>query len=381
MGRKIIPIAIVILIAGSAGFYFLQQFAVDVNPKPVTRSVATTMPAVATTTLTDLATTTAKELPAEPATPTSSIAKISIAPPPIPLTTPPVSQITLRDITAKSLVGLFCHYKITDPSLVATYGDSNGEYIAKGSGVIINPQGYILTAKHIVDQQWTAWAYGSTGSDLALEQNSELNYCEVGLPTTDNLPTVSDIKSINPSITLPNPFPYVATAYFEPKQGTMSDDEYRTSDFAIMKITRAPDNCATFNFCTLPAAFPYNPVIFSRMPDEGIMDGLLNFGYPGELINTSESTFHDFYLKGSVGTLTKYYGGDAYFKDEPFNFEWSASDVLPGRSGSPIFWDGYVVGVEYGLNVNDKTIDYAIGLPAIYKILDENKLGDLLYTQ
>jgi len=30
---------------------------------------------------------------------------------------------------------------------------------ARGSGVIVDPQGYILTAKHVVDPKWTSWAY------------------------------------------------------------------------------------------------------------------------------------------------------------------------------------------------------------------------------
>lgn len=76
----------------------------------------------------------------------------------------------------------------------------------------------------------------------------------------------------------------------------------------------------------------------------------------------------------------QYYGGDQYFKNEPFDFSWSAIDVLPGRSGSPVFWNGYVIGIEDSDAVNNITSDYAIGLPAIEQILNDNGLGSVLAT-
>jgi hypothetical protein len=70
--------------------------------------------------------------------------------------------------------------------------------------------------------------------------------------------------------------------------------------------------------------------------------------------------------------------GDKYFKDKPFLFKWQASDVLPGRSGSPIYWQGYVVGIDVSESTNNSTMDYAVGMPVIADILRNNGMGDVL---
>lgn len=267
------------------------------------------------------------------------------------------------NIAEQSLVALLCYY-------------SDGS-VSRGSGVVVNPQGYILTAKHIVDPSWTSWAYGTA------PRNATLNYCEVGIPPPNTLPTVQEIQSVNPSIAVsPSMFPLDATLYFEPSQGSLSNNEYRVLDFAVLKISKPSENCASYNLCTLPTVYPYNPVYYAAKPDTVSYNQVINFGYPGEAITTSTSqNFETFNLKGAVGRLVQYYGGDQYFKNQLLDFSWSAIDVIPGRSGSPVFWHGYVVGIEDSGAAQNVTNDYAIGLPAIEQILKNSGLGNILATQ
>ncbi len=200
----------------------------------------------------------------------------------------PASQATLPpgNIAEQSLVALLCHY-------------SDGS-MARGSGVIVDPQGYILTAKHMVDPQWTSWAYG------AAPTNAALDYCEVGVPPPATLPTAQALQAYGSSISVTQPFPFIATLTFEPSQGQMSDNEYRQLDFAVLKITRPLNNCAAYNFCTLPTTYPYSPVYYAGTPNTTSLNQLLNFGYPYEVMTSSTSAnFGTFNLKGTVGRFTQ----------------------------------------------------------------------------
>jgi hypothetical protein len=322
-------------------------------------------------------------------TPTPTTTTSTSDPAPAPLSAPtstatPNSTIDAVSIQESPNVGLLCHYKINDATLKQAYAsieDSNGEMLTKGSGVIVDPQGYILTAKHITDPQWANVAYASsvTPNDARLNEALIFDYCDVGVPPNVTAPSVALLQSINPSITLSNPFPYVATLAFEPSQGGFSDLEYNNLDFAVLKISGPMKNCQLFNKCTLPSSFPYSPVLYSFTPDQSSQPNvLIDFGYPAESINSSGGSFTDFYLKGAVGSLTTYYMGDKYFKDKPFLFKWQASDVLPGRSGSPIYWQGYVVGIDVSESTNNSTMDYAVGMPVIADILRNNGMGDVL---
>ena len=273
---------------------------------------------------------------------------------------PQTPSLPPGNIAEQSIVPLLCHY-------------SDGSE-ARGSGVIVDPQGYILTAKHVVDPKWTSWAYEKAPT------NATLDYCEVGVPPPNTLATAQEIESVNPIINVPTPFPFVATLSFEPSQGQLSDNEYRQLDFAVLKITSPMNNCAAFNACYLPTRYPYSPVYYADVPGTASFNQILNFGYPYETASTSTDNFTLYYLKGTVGRLTQYYVGDQYFDKQPFNFSWSGIDVLPGRSGSPVFWNGYVVGIEYGGDVDNVTNDVAIGLPAIDQILKANGLENILST-
>ncbi len=291
---------------------------------------------------------------------------------------PPMPE---QGFVAKSFVGLLCHFKADTVAVAQAYGDANGEILVKGSGVIVNPEGYILTVRHLVDPEWTNWAYASSTSESMriLNANITFEYCEVATPTSDTLPDMAAIQRINPNITVNHPFLYLATLYFAPLRDNLSDYEYGYLDFAILKITSPMHNCAQFNACTLPTAYPYSLSRYSDVPQKGT--SLVNFGYPAELFNSSASTFNDFYLKGTIGYVTDYFGGDLFFKNEPFTFEWTANDVLEGRSGSPLLWNGYVVGIQTSANADNSADDFALGMPAIQEVLSASGNGNLLATK
>ena len=292
----------------------------------------------------------------------------------------PTEQVQARAITAKSIVALRCHYKTNNTVIKDAYGDENGDIIFSGggSGVIINPGGYILTAKHIVDPKWSNFAFASTTSERNknLYENIEFNYCDVGIPPRDDLPTQEQIKEINPMI-LVDSFPYTATLYFKPPKSNLSDLEYRKQDFAVLKITGLVKGCEIFGPCKLLSSYPYNPVLYQEIPGRpGQINELINFGYPAE----ASPAFKGLYLlKGAVGPLVEYYGGDGYFKNGYFLIAWTANDLIPGRSGSPVFWKGYVVGIEFS-GGEGQPLNYAVGMPAIHQILKDNGLEGILKT-
>ncbi|MEK7193491.1 MAG: serine protease [Patescibacteria group bacterium] len=282
--------------------------------------------------------------------------------------------IAPREITAKGLVALLCHYNSKNPSITAPYTDSDGNILNKASGAIVSPEGYILTARHTVDPEWSNIAYGASTPawKQTLNENIVFDYCEIGIPPSETLPSVADIVKINPQLAVPHPFPYIAKLAFVPPQNDLSDLEYRQLDFAVLKISGPRPNCERFNLCSLPKAYPYNPLLLSETSPRN--QQVINFGYPTELINSSGGAFTNFFLKGAVGNINEYYSGDKVFKDRTFLFEFSANDIMHGRSGSPVFYKGYITGITFSGNAKNVTIDYAVGVQALYEILKNNKL-------
>ena len=70
-----------------------------------------------------------------------------------------------------------------------------------------------------------------------------------------------------------------------------------------------------------------------------------------------------------------------YFKEKNFVFRWSANNIISGRSGSPIFWKGYVVGLFHAGNSQNSTVDYALTARAIHQILEDNHLETKVVVQ
>jgi len=275
----------------------------------------------------------------------------------------------------KSVVGLWCYYNSRSSQLNLMVGSQS--IVFQSSGVIINPQGYILTAKHVVDPAWTKKAYATSTDGLdILYDNIDFDHCDVGnLPDGRSLPTPDDIKTFNPMLDI-GAMRYRASLYFDPPQGSMSESEFETADFAILKITGPADHCSTwYTDCSSSGPFPYAPVLYSSIPAVG--QSLITYGFPVEASPDYQSKL---FLKGAVGRIAEYDNGDNYFKNTPFQIQWTADDVMGGRSGSPVFWKGYAIGVLYEKTTYSPT-STIMAMPAIYKILSNNGLGNVLRIQ
>ena len=289
---------------------------------------------------------------------------------------PPVSNAVAPasiPISTQSIVGLRCYYTTPDPNILALLGTST--FSSQLTGVVVNPDGYILTAKHGVDPQWVSQIVLASSSAQVIFSQSVFKYCDVGVPPESySLPTWQQIQALNPGEPL-GPMRYTASLYFDPSSSTMSEQEYHETDFAILKINGVANGCSTwYPDCTLPSQFPYSPV-FSAVPP--VRSQLLTYGYPVE----AESDYQNqFYLKGAFGHVSSFDYGDTYFSTTALALHWSADDIMGGRSGSPLYWNGYVVGVLSNRNVDEAT-STAVAMPAIEKVLQNNGLGNLLMTK
>ncbi len=278
------------------------------------------------------------------------------------------------DITKKSIVGLWCYFNVATGSLLSMYGSD--PLVFQSTGVIVNPDGYILTAKHVVDQAWVGATYGSSSptSTQQIYASMIFDHCDVGVPKTDYLPSPQEIKDWNPSELL-GPMRYHAKLFFEPKTIGLSDEESQDTDFSILKIDGIADGCSTwYSDCSSTAPFPYSPVMYASTPSVG--NQLLSYGYP---VEASVDYEDQLYFKGAVGRLSEYDNGDAYFKNTPFTIHWAADGVRGGRSGSPVFWNGFVSGILYARSTETEDVKI-LGMPAIEKMLQDNGLGNILKT-
>jgi hypothetical protein len=308
--------------------------------------------------------------PAAPSVPAMPVAASTVAPV-IVSSTPPAPAMPERQISPQSIVGIICYYRY-----------NNQLYPTKGSGVIVSPDGTVLTARHLVDPQWAAWAYSDTlSSDQeAFFAGSTVDHCLVGLPEGNTLPTAEEIQSLNPSLLITHTFQYVAAPAFIPRNVPgESDNESRGLDFALLRITGPSPDCATVQqSCNQLGYFPYTPLLYQETPPTHAGQ-VFTFGYPAEAINDADEGFYDFYLKGAVGQVQDFFQGDAALRGTPLDFSFMANDLQTGRSGSPIFYKGYVIGILYG---NLSTLEsFNVSAQAIHAVLQQNGQAGLVAYQ
>lgn len=282
--------------------------------------------------------------------------------------TPPAATTTPADavIPPQSVVGVLC-----------TYRNGNQIQLMKGSGVIVDAAGDVLTARHLVDPAWTLSTYASTltPDQQNMYQNVVLDHCDIGLPESASLPSAADIQTYNPSELITRNFQYRADITYLPSRNGLSDMEYQIADFAVLKIASVNLDCPFFNQnCTLGnfAHAAISPVL----PDKDSAQ-VLSYGYPAEAgLNQDAAGFYDFYLKGAVGTVGAYLTGSQMFAGEPLNFSFESSDIQGGRSGSPVFYKGRLMGILYGSTSTRES--YNLSITAIEKILANAGLGSIL---
>ncbi|GEM_PF-1035836 len=261
----------------------------------------------------------------------------------------------LRSIDPQSIVGISCYFKnrVTNQSVM----------IDKGSGVIIDPRGYLITSRHLIDLDFAA------GIDPRFEEYADLyifDYCDVGQIAKDvSLPTPEQIRSLNPVIQLPV-LGFRAHLIYLPNDAEVSDLESKELDFAVLKIDGVTEDGRTFGI-TMPPSFPaaalLEDVLLLTAGDE-----VVTYGYPGDVSLGLNSSFNTLYLVGSAGTVTDVLGGDDHFFNKPFVINTKMS-VSGGRSGSPLLWRGYVAGLVAAYREGNSADSFSVAASAIREFL------------
>jgi hypothetical protein len=237
-----------------------------------------------------------------------------------------------RDIFLRSVVALICEFE-----------DKKGSFLVRGSGVITHPDGYLLTNRHIVDQAYTAKFYGSEDENAILKNNT----CKVYFPNFAIERTVPpepqfqydffDIQSNQTNHDFTAKIIYLPGA-----ADRLSEREEKALDFALMKL----DAWNTIKHRNLPE-LKFAPILASVVP---VREGVVLPGYAVQAVKDkltqADTSFSTIRLLTKTGTTKEMFAGDQRFGEEPIeiNLEYGP-DVYGGRSGAPIFWNGYVVGI------------------------------------
>lgn len=255
------------------------------------------------------------------------VASVPALPPtmvqPAPVPPLPLVQKTIEDIpiNVRSVVVIKCLFKNAANGAKAT---------VYGSGVIVGAEGYIVTARHVVDMAYT---YKITSGKQGLT-GYIFDSCDIAVPPEGTkTPSFAEIRTLN-SFTPISEFAYRAQVALLPPDVSltgMSEAEHDFVDIALLRITSAISGA-------LPHSFVASPVKGIEIPAQG--DEVVTFGFPSGI----PSYGNNFYLQGSIGQVKDLVGGDQFFKDEPVGMT-AVMETIGGRSGSPVFWHGFVVGV------------------------------------
>ncbi|MDO8582893.1 MAG: trypsin-like peptidase domain-containing protein, partial [bacterium] len=237
-----------------------------------------------------------KKVVAEKIPPVVPVPAAPVTPSPIVSPPPPAPVVIAADdvpIDLRSVVVVKCLFKNIDGNTVTTYG----------SGVMVSREGYVLTARHVVDMAYT---YRITGGRQGLKAYT-FDSCRIAVPPdSTKTPSVVEIRTINP-FTPVTEFAYnaqVALVPQEPREGGMSDAESDFADSALLRVTSAVTGA-------LPPSFIASPMKIFELPAEG--SEVTSFGFPSGV----PSYGNNFYLQGSVGEIKDIVGGDRFFKDQP----------------------------------------------------------------
>jgi S1-C subfamily serine protease len=306
-----------------------------------------------------------QQLAAETTSPTVTTATTT----PIVATTPTLPQQTTFD--PQALVGILCYYNVTatDPTDGANQTFSEQEEV-RGSGVIINANGNILTNRHIIEQpSETTTLQDSNGNPISVILSYSLDHCEVGqLPTGTLLPSVSEIQSLNPYVQIPV-LGYTAQPVYVSHDTDAEENDL--ADFAVLRITGVTANGPTFGIKSVPSSFPYatllaiDPYVTASTTLPG---NVLTYGFPGDVTSGQGNFFSTLTMTGSVGNVTDISGGDNFYNDMPLVIQ-TDMEIAHGRSGSPLIWRGYVIGLVTFFIGDNRTNSGSVASDAIIKTL------------
>lgn len=283
-------------------------------------------------------------------------------------TSPPDGVPPPRRIGLDSVVGLKCHFS----------GPDECSGVARGTGVIVNSSGYVLTARHVVDDAWASACYEGRRTTCTLDR------CEaMRLGEPRQLPLGAQrTYPVNPYPFFdldfaPNNWDFTTNVAFMPRLAVLSADEYCALDFAVLALDK-------WNRDKPGASQPLasSPVLGYRAPAMGDVVLAPGFAYQelggpsGSLDESRNLSFDQFRL-----LTTSYVAGEALTGDKRFaatpltlTLQSDSADITGGRSGSPVFWNGYVAGIVQSVDRMDRSVTRAVAAPAIVEALREGGL-------
>ncbi|HEY4525870.1 MAG TPA: serine protease [Candidatus Paceibacterota bacterium] len=336
-------------------------------------SASTTTSTAAKSTSSAPATTTTKQIPPKIVIPEKAVVPIL---PETKLTVPTSTPESIAPklppeiaINPQTIVGLLCRFDLTIRDVASNALIAQGEVESKGSGVIVSADGKILTNRHVVRKESGVESTIIDGNNISGNFTYSLKQCLVGVvPPNTTLPTPEEIRTVNPLVMV-TVLPYTASVERISSSAGLSDMERQYADFALLKINGLSPDGPTFGYDILPTSFPYAKVI---PINETIRPGeqVITFGFPGDVPAARNDSFATMYLSGSLGTVQEIYVGDVYYINTPLLIA-TDMEIYHGRSGSPLFWRGYVIGLVTAYSSNgtqqNRTESLSVASDAILK--------------
>ena len=272
----------------------------------------------------------------------------------------------------QALVGILCYYNVTatDPTTGERQAISSQQEV-RGSGVIINSKGDILTNRHIVKQSDGAETLtDNNGNSFSVTLSYSLDHCEVGqLPAGTELPTESEIQSINPYVQIPV-LGYTAQPIYVAQDTDAQENSL--ADFAVLRITGLTSAGPTFGVTQVPGSFPYATLLAIgpyATASTTLPGDVLTYGFPGDVTMGQGNFFSTLTMTGSAGQVTDINGGNNLYYNMPLIIQ-TDMEIAHGRSGSPLIWRGYVIGLVTFFIGENQTESGSVASDAIIKTLE-----------